>query len=78
MKRFFVYTEYSARYEAIIQDLLTRHADLTTWSVYQRGLENLAAILDSCKNSDEASRRAMTVRDLLIKVSHGNGSYYQS
>ncbi|CEJ81667.1 hypothetical protein VHEMI01785 [[Torrubiella] hemipterigena] len=67
IKRFFVYTEYSARYEAIIQDLLTRHADLTTWSVYQRGLENLAAILDSCKNSDEASRRAMTVRDLLIK-----------
>lgn len=78
MKRLFVYKEYSARYEAIMQDLHSRHADVAAWSVYQRGLENLAAVVDSFKISDELSRRAMTVRDLLIKVRDEADSVYLS
>lgn len=68
MNRFFVYKDYGSRYEAVLQDMRGMNNGMPTWNTYQSGLEALAAALKSFNCHKGASRRAMTVHDLLIKV----------
>ena len=68
MNRFFVYEEYGAKYESMIKDVAIIHRAMPEWDKYQKGLEALAASLGSANGSEDQSRRALTVGDLLVKV----------
>ena len=68
MNRFFAYEEYGAKYELMIKDIAIIHRAMPEWDKYQKGLEALAASLCSTNNSEDPSRRALTVGDLLVKV----------
>ena len=69
MNRFFIYKEYGAKYEMMIKDVSLVNQAMPQWEAYQKGLEALASILDSAKNAEERSNKALTVGDLLVKVS---------
>lgn len=64
-----MYKDYGSRYETILRGMRAMKEDMSTWNTYQSGLEALAAALKSFNCHKGASTRAMTVRDLLIKVS---------
>lgn len=69
MNRFFIYKEYGAKYEMMIKDVASANQTMPQWETYQKGLEALASILDSAKNTEERSKKALTIGDLLVKVS---------
>jgi hypothetical protein len=68
MKRFFVYEEYSAKYELMIKDIALAHRAMPQWESYQKGLEALASTLDPSGSHSDKSRKALTIGDLLVKV----------
>lgn len=53
----------------MIKDVASANQAMPQWESYQKGLETLASILGSAKNADETSRKALTMGDLLVKVS---------
>ncbi|TAQ86042.1 hypothetical protein B7494_g5624 [Chlorociboria aeruginascens] len=69
MNRFFIYEEYSAKYEMMIKDVATTYRTMPQWEVYQKGLEALGASLASINNQLDSSKKALTVGDLLVKAS---------
>ena len=71
MNRFFIYKEYGAKYEMMIKDVGSAHQSMPQWDSYQRGLEVLASILSSAKTAEEKSKKALTIGDLLVKVTMG-------
>ncbi len=69
MNRFLVYEEYGAKYELMIKDLAVVHRTMPQWDKYQKGLEALASSIGPSNSYDDQSKRALTVGDLLVKVS---------
>lgn len=69
MSRFFIYEEYGAKYEMILQDIASVGEILPGWEGNQKGLEALSTLLSSSHVPDRDSRRASTLKDLLVKVS---------
>lgn len=67
MKRFFAYEEYGAHWTTISQDLTSTYKSMPTWQAYERGIEALSKSLAS-EDNREASGKALTFSDLLIKV----------
>ena len=65
-----MYEEYGAKYELMIKDVAIIHRAMPEWDRYQKGLEALAASLGSINSSEDYSRKALTVGDLLVKVCH--------
>lgn len=70
MNRFFIYEEYGAKYELMIKDVAGTHRVMPGWASYQKGLEVLASSLSSADSRDGQSKKALTICDLLVKVSH--------
>jgi hypothetical protein len=68
MHRFFIYEEYSAKYEMMVRDVASTYRTIPQWDAYQKGLEALAASLSSINNQNEHSKKSLTVGDLLVKV----------
>ncbi len=68
MNRFLIYEEYGARYELMIKDVASTHRMLPHWENYQRGIEALAASLDTSNNHSGHSKKSLTIGDLLVKV----------
>jgi hypothetical protein len=66
-----VYEEYGAKYELMIKDVASAYRTMPQWEAYQKGLEALASSLSSINLSAQHanSRKALTVGDLLVKVS---------
>lgn len=71
MNRFFLYEEYGAKYELMIRDVASTYRTMPQWEAYQKGLETLASSLNSLNRQGDisSSRKALTVGDLLVKVS---------
>jgi hypothetical protein len=69
MNRFFVYEEYGAKYELMIKDVASTYRTMPQWEFYQKGLEALASSLASIDSQHDKSKKALTIGDLLIKVS---------
>lgn len=69
MSRFFIYEEYGAKYDMILQDIASVGQMLPGWECNQRGLEALSVLLHSSNVPDCHSRRASTLKDLLVKAS---------
>ncbi len=69
MNRFFLYEEYGAKYELMIKDIAVVHRTMPQWDKYQRGLEALASSIGPVNSHDDQPKKALTVGDLLVKVS---------
>ncbi|KAK6078132.1 RhoGEF domain-containing protein [Seiridium cupressi] len=67
MHRFFVYEEYSAKYEMMIKEVASAPRTMPQWESYQKGLEALAASLGSVHHQLDRSRKSLTIGDLLVK-----------
>ncbi|KAK2593123.1 hypothetical protein QQS21_009172 [Conoideocrella luteorostrata] len=67
MGRFFIYKEYGAKYEMITQDTALIPEALPGWECNQKGLEALSVLLSSSNWRDHDTRRASTLKDLLVK-----------
>ena len=72
MNRFFIYEEYGAKYELMIKDVASAHRTMPRWQSCQKGLEVLAASLGSMEKQEDASKKSLTIGDLLVKVSAGS------
>lgn len=70
MNKFFIYEEYGAKYEVMMKDVASANKTMPEWESCQRGLETLASTLGSIKCSGDASKKSLTVGDLLVKVRH--------
>lgn len=68
MDRFFIYEEYGAKYEMMIQDVASAHRRMPQWDMYQKGLEALASSLGSANSHEDQARKSLTMGDLLVKV----------
>ena len=69
MNRFFVYEEYGAKYELMMKDVATTYRTLPQWDVFQKGFETLAASVASINSQGDNAKKALTIGDLLVKVS---------
>ncbi|KAG6039891.1 hypothetical protein E4U41_001849 [Claviceps citrina] len=67
MSRFFIYGEYGAKYDMILQDIASVDQLLPGWDWNQKGLEALSVLLHSSNLPDCRSKRASTLKDLLVK-----------
>lgn len=68
MNRFFIYEEYGAKYELMMNDVNLARRTLADWEKYQRGLEALAASIGPMNSYDDfSSKKSLTIGDLLVK-----------
>ncbi|OAA45494.1 RSP protein [Metarhizium rileyi] len=67
MSRFFIYKEYGAKYEMMIQEAASVYDTLPDWDWNQRGLEALSALLSTRSCAQYSTNRAATMKDLLVK-----------
>lgn len=70
MNRFFVYEEYGAKYEMMMKDVTTTYRTIPQWEVFQKGFEALASSVASINSQNDKSKKALTLGDLLVKVSY--------
>ncbi|KAL7273431.1 hypothetical protein RUND412_003721 [Rhizina undulata] len=63
---FFVYEEYSAKYEMVTEEL-KQHLNPTSWPSREKGCETLASMLNSTDNQYDYGKRALTLGDMLVK-----------
>lgn len=68
MHRFFAYEEYGAKYEMMVKNVASAYKILPQWEEYQKGLEALAASLESSNIQNGQPNKSLTVGDLLVKV----------
>lgn len=68
MHRFFAYEEYGAKYEMMVKNMASAYKTLPQWEEYQKGLEALAASLESTNIQHGQPNKSLTVGDLLVKV----------
>ncbi|KIL94523.1 hypothetical protein FAVG1_01454 [Fusarium avenaceum] len=66
MHQFFVYKEYGAKYEIMINDATSALENLPEWEIHQKGLEAFAFTMESSP-SGGGSRKSLTIGDLLVK-----------
>lgn len=62
---FFVYEEYSAKYEEVVQAPKRTHKNTKE---YGKGIETLTGAANSWDNRGEYGKRAMELYDMLFKV----------
>ncbi|KAL8377801.1 hypothetical protein RB595_008470 [Gaeumannomyces hyphopodioides] len=68
MNRLFIYEEYGAKYELMMNDVNLARRTLADWEKYQRGLEALAASIGPMNSHDDfSSKKSLTIGDLLVK-----------
>ena len=68
LPRFFLYEEYGAKYESMLESMGSLSKTLPTWSAYERGIESLVNSLIPQNGRALGSRKGLTLEDLLIKV----------
>ena len=69
MDRFDVYEEYGANYELVQRDIDEMQRAISTWPEFDKAIELIAGHVNSVRNREANRKKAMTVKDLLIKVS---------
>jgi hypothetical protein len=69
MSRFGVYEEYGENYELVQRDVEETQRAIAAWSDFDRAIELLSAHVNPVQSKEANKKRAMTVKDLLIKVS---------
>lgn len=70
MNRFALYEEYGANYEMVLSDIDDVQRATSMWSEFDRAIEALSVHVNPVKSREANRKKAMTVKDLLIKVRH--------
>lgn len=74
MPQFQVYADYGANYELVARDIEETQQNISNWSDFDRAIEVLSATVNPVRTREENRKKALTVKDLLIKVrTHVNG-----
>ncbi len=68
MTSFFVYEEYGAKYESMLQIVASASKIIPSWEAYERGIEGLVNALLPQMTPGEDNKKSLTFEDLLIKV----------
>ena len=71
MSGFTVYEEYGANYELVQRDINDTQRAINGWPDFDRAIEVLSAHVNPIQTREANRKKAMTVKDLLIKVSIG-------
>lgn len=69
MPQFQVYADYGANYELVVRDIEETQQSIASWLEFDRAIEVLSATVNPVKSREENQKKALTVKDLLIKVS---------
>ncbi len=69
MPRFRLYEDYAANYELVLRDIEDIQRAIVSWSDYDKAIEVLSAHVNPTKSQEANRKKAMTLKDLLIKVS---------
>ena len=69
MPQFCVYSDYGANYELVIRDIEETQQSIAAWSDFDRAIEVLSATVNPVRSREENQKKALTVKDLLVKVS---------
>lgn len=70
MLQFQVYADYGANYELVMRDIEETQQTIVTWEEFDRAIEILSATVNPMKSREENYKKALSVKDLLIKVGH--------
>lgn len=68
MPQFQVYADYGANYDLIARDIEETQQNIATWSEFDRAIETLSATVNPLRTREENNKKALSVKDLLIKV----------
>ncbi|KXT03020.1 hypothetical protein AC578_687 [Pseudocercospora eumusae] len=65
--RFAVYEEYGANYEMVQSDVEDSQRNVSNWFEYDKAIEAISAHINPLRSRQANQKKAMTVKDLLIK-----------
>lgn len=68
MGRFFVYEEYGAKYEMMLQSIASTSKNIPNWYAYERGIEALVNSLLPRSSPENRNKKGLKFEDLVIKV----------
>ena len=63
-----MYEEYGANYERVQRDIDDTQRGTSAWQDFDRAIEILSAHVNPTQSREANRKKAMTVKDLLIKV----------
>lgn len=69
MQQFEVYADYGANYELVVRDIEETQQQIAAWPDFDRAIEILSATVNPMRTREDNYRKALSVKDLLIKVS---------
>lgn len=64
------YSRFGSHFELYRNNIEGMQLSVTTWPDYDRAIEALSSALDATRSQERNKKRALTVKDLLIKVRH--------
>lgn len=68
--RFKVYEGYGANYDLVQRDIDETQRNISVWSDFDKAIEALSLHVNPVRSREANKKKAMTVKDLLIKVSY--------
>ena len=68
MPLFALYEDFGAIYELVLRDIQETLRATLSWPDFDKAIEALSAHVNPVKSREANQRKAMTVKDLLIKV----------
>ncbi len=68
IERFAAYEGYGANYELVQRDIEETQRAMATWPEFDRAIEILSAHVNPVKSREANRNKALTIKDLLIKV----------
>lgn len=66
--RFSAYEDYGANYDLVQQDIDETQRNIAGWADFDKAIEAISAHVNPTRSREANRKRAMTVKDLLIKV----------
>lgn len=72
MLRFAAYEDYGANYDLIQRDVDDTQRAISGWADFDKAIEAISAHVNPMRTREANRKRAMTVKDLLIKVRNCN------
>lgn len=68
MPRFSAYEDYGVNYDLVQQDIDETQRNIIGWADFDKAIEAISAHVNPTRSREANRKRAMTVKDLLIKV----------
>jgi hypothetical protein len=64
-----IYSDYGANYDMIARDIEETQHNIAAWPDFDRAIELLSATVNPVRTREQNHKKALSVKDLLIKVS---------